>query len=72
MTYKVFDSKKTALGILGIGFLGLISLALFSALEAKNYGAAGCGPGSLVFRENTKPSQVMAVTTKWHIFPNVH
>ena len=45
--------------------LGLVILALASStsLLAKPFGKAGCGLGSLIFKDNSKTDQVLAATT---------
>ena len=61
--YKVLNTKKikmTAMGLLGLAFVCLSS-GLYA--KGKNYGAAGCGVGSLIFSGNTKGDQIFAATT---------
>ena len=61
--YRMLNAKKTKMTLAGL--LGLAFVCLSSGLYAKgkNYGAAGCGVGSLIFSDNSKGSQVLASTT---------
>jgi hypothetical protein len=43
--------------------IGFLAATLSTAVEAKGYGAAGCGLGSLVFEPTEGFSQVFAATT---------
>ena len=53
--------------ILALLFVGTLA----SAANGKPYGDAGCGLGSLLFKENDNTSQVLAATTNGSTYTNL-
>ncbi|EMJ97937.1 MULTISPECIES: DUF3015 domain-containing protein [unclassified Leptospira] len=49
--------------LLSIGLVGLLCLSSGISVSAADYGVAGCGLGSLVFKENKGGHQILAATT---------
>ncbi|TGJ99686.1 DUF3015 domain-containing protein [Leptospira semungkisensis] len=49
--------------LLAIGLAGLLGLSSGISVSAAEYGAAGCGLGSIVFKENKAILQILAATT---------
>lgn len=49
--------------LLSIGLVGLLCLSSGISVSAADYGVAGCGFGSLVFKENKGGHQILAATT---------
>ncbi|WP_367898716.1 DUF3015 family protein [Leptospira sp. WS58.C1] len=49
--------------LLSIGLVGLLCLSSGISVSAADYGVAGCGLGSLVFKENKGGLQILAATT---------
>ncbi|TGK00404.1 DUF3015 domain-containing protein [Leptospira selangorensis] len=49
--------------LLSIGLVGLLCLSSGISVTAADYGVAGCGLGSLIFKENKGGHQLLAATT---------